>query len=646
MLCKWRIPKKGSIVDPYHDYGAFPTIYCLKINHGGAFTTPPKIRYKGEKKDHSVNKDPLNVDESLLVNVLDNDVFIENQMLKDNDDDVIEDVSEDEWLEKSLRLLGRRKNDAIKDDNVVESKEIVEVVKEGFEDEEVDHEDFHSGSDSEYKVEHRRELHLKKIDKKRLRYICRGKVPRLSCEDGDDVSGSKGLGSDGSKDKSRSKEKDQVSGSKGKLINKIKAGEGNKDKAESYPWHLQRSKLPNEETWADRIKPNLNIPLNALKDQLQKQYEVGISKQKVFRAKKIAHEKIELERPEDINSLERQFKWVYVCLAVWVDLNNGIYPLAYAIVESENKDSWKWFLDCIGDDLDLFKNLIFTFISDRKKGVIPAIAETFPSAKHRFCLKHIYKNMQLSWRGQMYKEMLWRCAIAITVQRFNKHMDKLKDFKKEAYEWLKKIPLKHWFRRAHCDVFLNNMGEVLNRQLKVISKSDGPFTPNAAKLFKTIVKDAGQIKIEWNGGDLYQANTPWGIIVAFWNMASNEEETGIPESYCHQSHWLSTWKDMYRGNKLSRAGKSISCSKCNRIGHNQRRCTNDPSASDPQATKTQQSSQAPPATQVSQIAPTTLAQIAHTAPSIAINRPFHPVQLHASPTKMTKAIAARRMSIG
>ncbi|GJV15791.1 mutator type transposase [Tanacetum coccineum] len=41
---------------------------------------------------------------------------------------------------------------------------------------------------------------------------------------------------------------------------------------------------------------------------------------------------------------------------VGVDPNNGIYPLAYAVVESEN----------------------------RQKGVIPAIAETFPSAKHSY----------------------------------------------------------------------------------------------------------------------------------------------------------------------------------------------------------------------------------------------------------------------
>ncbi|GJR68056.1 retrovirus-related pol polyprotein from transposon TNT 1-94 [Tanacetum coccineum] len=78
---------------------------------------------------------------------------------------------------------------------------------------------------------------------------------------------------------------------------------------------------------------------------------------------------------------------------IGVDPNNGIYPLAYAIVESEN-NSWKWFLDCLGDDLELFRNSNITFISDRTKGVIPATAEIFPSAEHRFCLKHIYDNMK------------------------------------------------------------------------------------------------------------------------------------------------------------------------------------------------------------------------------------------------------------
>ncbi|GJT46594.1 mutator type transposase [Tanacetum coccineum] len=368
--------------------------------------------------------------------------------------------------------------------------------------------------------------------------------------------------------------------------------------------------------------------------------------------------KIEVEPPENIHGTERKFKRVYVCLgplkdgfkagkrdllrldgcflsgsypgwiltAVGVDLNNGIYPLAYAIVESENKDLWKWFLECVGDDLDLFRNSNFTFISDRQKGIIQAIAESFPSAEHRFCLKHIYDNIKLSWRG-----------------------------------------------RAHCDVLLNNMCEVLNRQL--VDGRDKPIITCLEFIREYLMKRI----IDWNGGNLYQATSPWGdqcvvnmrtkecscrkweltgipckhALAAIWDMAGNGEETAIPESYCHQVHWLSTWKDMYRfkinpchpkkkksaaelaegmvkGNKLSKAGKSITCSKCKGIRHNQRKCPNDASAQT--ATQTQQSSQAPPATQA-----THASQTGHTTP-------FHPSQLHASPTKMTKASAARRSS--
>lgn len=38
------------------------------------------------------------------------------------------------------------------------------------------------------------------------------------------------------------------------------------------------------------------------------------------------------------------------------------------------------------------------------------------------------------------------------------------------------------------------MKRIVNVQ-KVISKCDGPLTPHATKLFKNIVKDAGQVKV-------------------------------------------------------------------------------------------------------------------------------------------------------
>ena len=41
-----------------------------------------------------------------------------------------------------------------------------------------------------------------------------------------------------------------------------------------------------------------------------------------------------------------------VILAVGLDGNNGLFPLAFAVVESENKDSWSFFLENLRDTLN------------------------------------------------------------------------------------------------------------------------------------------------------------------------------------------------------------------------------------------------------------------------------------------------------
>nr|KAJ0225928.1 hypothetical protein LSAT_V11C100000470 [Lactuca sativa] len=204
----------------------------------------------------------------------------------------------------------------------------------------------------------------------------------------------------------------------------------------------------------DQIESSLTIPVRALQKQLQKDYQVGFSIHKVFRAKSTAKKLSRVITKSNMMFLEitsyscslliqkpllsatsRRFKRMYVCLggmkkgfraflrdflgfdgafmkgpflgqilaAVGVDSNNGIYPLAYAIVETENTDRWKWFLECITDDLDLYTNSNFTFISDKQK----------------------------------YKEHLYNCATTTTVPEFNHRMQQFSSYDIEAYNWLK-----------------------------------------------------------------------------------------------------------------------------------------------------------------------------------------------------------------
>ncbi|KAI3747159.1 hypothetical protein L6452_09607 [Arctium lappa] len=167
-----------------------------------------------------------------------------------------------------------------------------------------------------------------------------------------------------------------------------------------------------------------------------------------------------------------------VLTAVGIDPNNGTYPLAYGIVKAESYASWSWFFQNLGEDLDLYVNSNFTFISDRQKGILPAIEKLFPCAEHRFCLRHIHENMKQQWKGKAYKDLIWKCATTTTVPQFQTAMDELKNFNQDCYAWLNQIPPQHWSRshftgRCHSDVLLNNMCEVFNKQ--IVEARDKPI---------------------------------------------------------------------------------------------------------------------------------------------------------------------------
>ncbi|GJZ03282.1 hypothetical protein Tco_0536557 [Tanacetum coccineum] len=75
MLCQWRVRKKGQEANPYEDYREFPSVFCLKINHGGTFTPPPMTRYKGGSDSGSDSEDSdYFVDEENLIEDVDVDM--------------------------------------------------------------------------------------------------------------------------------------------------------------------------------------------------------------------------------------------------------------------------------------------------------------------------------------------------------------------------------------------------------------------------------------------------------------------------------------------------------------------------------------------------------------------------------------------
>lgn len=53
--------------------------------------------------------------------------------------------------------------------------------------------------------------------------------------------------------------------------------------------------------------------------------------------------------------------------AIGRDANDNMLPIAWAVVEIENKDSWKWFLTLLLKDIGSVEDMGWTFMSDQQK---------------------------------------------------------------------------------------------------------------------------------------------------------------------------------------------------------------------------------------------------------------------------------------
>ncbi|XP_019179532.1 PREDICTED: uncharacterized protein LOC109174735 [Ipomoea nil] len=144
--------------------------------------------------------------------------------------------------------------------------------------------------------------------------------------------------------------------------------------------------------------------------------------------------------------------------AVGIDGNEGLFPIAYAIVEGENKDSWYWFLKLLCTDLEIdnVSQRQYTFMSDKQKGLIPAFEEVIPMVSHRFCVRHLHSNMKVAgFGGVPIRDALWKAARATTVSTFSKAMRELKALDVQAFQWLMQKHPAEW-SRSHFSTNANS----------------------------------------------------------------------------------------------------------------------------------------------------------------------------------------------
>ncbi|XP_020411996.1 uncharacterized protein LOC18788539 [Prunus persica] len=311
-------------------------------------------------------------------------------------------------------------------------------------------------------------------------------------------------------------------------------------------------------TWISKkyvhsLKSNPQWPVKSFKETVEKDYNTGVSRQQVYRAKYKALKLIEGSFNEQYSRVwdyceelrktnpgtTAMVKWQLLTV-VGVDANNETWVIAYAVVESECKESWIWFLELLVKDCEIVNQFGFTFISDKQKGLVLAFEQVVPNCDHRFCARHLFSNYRVLFKAKSLRDKFWEASYATTVPHFTRAMEDLKKLSKDAYEWLTTPdkPPRHWSKshfntHLKCDMLLNNLCESFNATIlecrdrpilsmfeyircmlmrRIQARRDKMLTwnkPICPRIFKKVEGNkakAGACVAIWSGGGKFQVS--------------------------------------------------------------------------------------------------------------------------------------------
>ncbi|KAL4283757.1 hypothetical protein GQ457_16G006080 [Hibiscus cannabinus] len=251
------------------------------------------------------------------------------------------------------------------------------------------------------------------------------------------------------------------------------------------------------------------------------------------------------------------------------DGNNQIFPVAWAIVEVENRETWAWFLEHIQINLEIGDGDRFTILSDMQKGLLEEMQLILPNVEHRFYARHMYANWKKENSEHDMQQLFWACCKATTEAEFHKHSARMATLKDTALSSLLKRDPKHCHLRG---MLMRHIGRKI--------------TSHYHYALPTIPSEAF-----WKDTKMGPLEPPVKRKLPRRPKQKRKREEG----------------ETTKGFKLSKRGSKCTCRCCGVLGHNTRTCpsknnvsqqTHDSTSLQPAATDVSQ----PPASNPSQLA--------------------------------------------
>ncbi|KAG8372697.1 hypothetical protein BUALT_Bualt12G0093500 [Buddleja alternifolia] len=214
----------------------------------------------------------------------------------------------------------------------------------------------------------------------------------------------------------------------------------------------------------DSEEPKFELGLNVkgFKDDVIQKIRVHVSRNQAYRAKWNALKSIEG------NSIDQHSKlWDYA-----EELRRSNPGSTIVLTVSQGVNGENIFGRFYGDlNISPEQEPNYTFMSDKQKGLVPALESVFPGSTKRFCVRHLFENMQIAgFKGTTYKKAVRKVAMATTVAEFDERYKQICKINLEAGEWLNDKHPSEWSKshfnvHPKCDILLNNFRQSFNSKI-------------------------------------------------------------------------------------------------------------------------------------------------------------------------------------
>ncbi|GAB4828227.1 hypothetical protein Ancab_040041 [Ancistrocladus abbreviatus] len=257
-------------------------------------------------------------------------------------------------------------------------------------------------------------------------------------------------------------------------------------------------------------------------------------------------------------------------VATGFDGNDGFFPVAMAIVDNENDDSWLWFLEQLKVPMSVSQ--VITFISDREKGLKKFVVEVFENSHHGYSLYHLIESFKKNLKGPFYGDgkgslvgSLLAAAQATHFDGFKISMEQIKQVSPDTYDWLQQIEPEYWtsalFKGEQYNQIAENsiesltklleevrelpimqkiaavmqmMIELINTRQRESSKWSSKLTPSKEERLRAEIQKTGKLQVLFSSDSLFEVRDDSINVV---NVETKEctcrvwKATGVP--CCH-----------------------------------------------------------------------------------------------------------------